>query len=132
VGEALTATGIALTVGKWLLHVGGTNEKRLIALIMVMVAIVGAFMSSTGVVAIFVPIVTTIADKSGLSRSRLMMPLAYGALVSGMMTLIATPPNLIVNSVLATAGLEPFGFFAFTPFGAAILFAAFLLLSRTC
>ena len=124
VGEALSATGIALTVGKWLLHVGGANEKRLIALIMAVVAAVGAFMSSTGIVAIFIPIVVTIADKTGLSRGRLMMPLAYAALISGMMTLIATPPNLIVNGELAAAGLEPFGFFAFTPFGVAILFAA--------
>ena len=124
VGEALATTGIALAIGKWLLHVGGTSEKRLIALIMVVVASVGAFMSSTGIVAIFIPIVVTIADKTGLSRSRLMMPLAFAALISGMMTLIATPPNLIVNGELRAAGLEPFGFFAFTPFGAIILVAA--------
>jgi di/tricarboxylate transporter len=124
VGEALATTGIALTIGKWLLHVGGTSEKRLIALIMVVVASVGAFMSSTGIVAIFIPIVVTIADKTGLSRRRLMMPLAVAALISGMMTLIATPPNLIINAELRAAGLEPFGFFAFTPFGAVILVAA--------
>ena len=124
VGEALATTGIALTIGKWMLHVGGTSETRLIVLIMVVVAAVGAFMSSTGVVAIFIPIVVTIADKAGLSRGRLMMPLAFAALISGMMTLIATPPNLIVNGELRTAGLEPFGFFAFTPFGVAILVAA--------
>lgn len=124
VGEALATTGIALTIGRWLLHVGGASETRLIALIMVVVASVGAFMSSTGIVAIFIPIVVTIADKTGLSRSRLMMPLAFAALISGMMTLIATPPNLIVNGELRGAGLEPFGFFAFTPFGAVILIAA--------
>jgi di/tricarboxylate transporter len=130
VGEALATTGIALTIGKWLLRVGGTSEKRLIALIMVVVASVGAFMSSTGIVAIFIPIVVTIADKTGLSRSRLMMPLAFAALISGMMTLIATPPNLIVNGELRAAGLEPFGFFAFTPFGAVIPVAYMLLVGR--
>lgn len=123
VGEALAATGIALAMGKWLLRVGGTSETRLIALIMVVVAGVGAFMSSTGIVAIFIPIVVTIADKTGLSRGRLMMPLAFAALISGMMTLIATPPNLIINNELRAAGLEPFGFFAFTPFGAVVLVA---------
>lgn len=123
VGEALATTGIALTIGKWLLRVGGTSETRLIALIMVVVAGIGAFMSSTGIVAIFIPIVVTIADKTGLSRSRLMMPLAFAALISGMMTLIATPPNLIVNNELRAAGLEPFGFFAFTPFGVIVLVA---------
>lgn len=123
VGEALVATGIAMTIGKWLLRVGGTSETRLIVLIMVVVAGVGAFMSSTGIVAIFIPIVVTIADKTGLSRRRLMMPLAFAALISGMMTLIATPPNLIVNNELRGAGLEPFGFFAFTPFGAVTLLA---------
>jgi di/tricarboxylate transporter len=124
VGEALAMTGIAFTIGKWLLRVGGTSEKRLIPLIMVVVAAVGAFMSSTGVVAIFIPIVIAIADGTGLSRGWLMMPLAFAALISGMMTLIATPPNLIVNGELRTAGLEPFGFFAFTPFGVVILVAA--------
>lgn len=123
VGEALTTTGIAFTIGKWLLHVGGANEIRLIALLMVVVTLVGSFMSSTGIVAIFIPVVATIADKTGLSRGRLMMPLAFAALISGMMTLIATPPNLIVNGELRTAGLEPFGFFAFTPFGVVVLAA---------
>lgn len=121
VGEALVSTGIAFAIGRWLMRVGGSSETRLIALIMSIVAVIGAFMSSTGIVAIFIPIVLSIAGKTGLPAGRLMMPLGFAALISGMMTLIATPPNLVVNAELRNAGLATFGFFAFTPFGVAIL-----------
>ncbi|TVR96463.1 MAG: SLC13 family permease [Rhodospirillales bacterium] len=121
VGEALATTGIAFSLGDWLMRVGGASQTRLLALLMATVAGIGAFMSSTGIVAIFIPIVLRICRKTGFSRSRLMMPLAFGALISGMMTLIATPPNLVVNAELRRAGLEPFGFFDFTPIGVAVL-----------
>ncbi|TVR83396.1 MAG: SLC13 family permease [Rhodospirillales bacterium] len=121
VGEALATTGIAFSLGDWLMRVGGASQTRLLALLMATVAGIGAFMSSTGIVAIFIPIVLRICRKTGFSRSRLMMPLAFAALISGMMTLIATPPNLVVNAELRRAGLEPFGFFDFTPIGVAVV-----------
>lgn len=121
VGEALVATGIAFSVGEWLMRVGGTSETRLMTLLMVTVGITGAFVSSTGIVAIFIPIAMSIAAKTGVARSRLMMPLSMAALISGMMTLIATPPNLIAADALANEGFEPFGFFEFTPIGLTVL-----------
>ena len=121
IGEGLVTTGIAFAIGDWLMRVGGTNEPRLVCLLMVTVGLAGAFISSTGIVAIFVPIVLTIAAKTGLARSRLMMPVAFAALISGMMTLISTPPNLVVNAELRQQGLEPFGFFDFTPIGLVVL-----------
>ena len=78
-------------------------------------------MSSTGVVAIFIPIVLRIAQNTGTAPSRLMMPLSVAALISGMMTLVATAPNLVVDSELRRSGAEGFEFFSFTPFGVPIL-----------
>ena len=121
VGEALVTTGIAFAVGEWLMRVGGTSETRLVTLLMLTVALSGAFISSTGIVAIFTPIALTIAAKTGVARSRLMMPLSFAALISGMMTLIATAPNLIAAEALEKEGFEPFEFFEFTPIGLAVL-----------
>lgn len=117
VGEGLVRTGVANQVGSWLTRVAGTSETRLLALLMLAVAGLGAFMSSTGVVAIFIPVVLGIAHRLDMGPGRLMMPLAFAALFSGMLTLIATPPNLMVNDALRAAGLQPFGFFTITPIG---------------
>ena len=78
-------------------------------------------MSSTAVVAIFIPVVLRICSNTGTPPSRLMMPLSVAALISGMMTLVATAPNLVVNAELARHGLEGFRFFSFTPFGLPVL-----------
>ena len=126
IGEALVRTGVAQRLGDWLSARAGASEARLIFLLMVIVAGVGSFMSSTGVVAIFIPIVMRIARKAGIPAGRLMMPLSVAALISGMMTLVATAPNLVVHSDLLRQGHEGFGFFAFTPFGVPILVLAIL------
>ena len=121
VGEGLVKTGIAHRMGDWLMRAGGTSETRLMALLMAVVALVGAFMSSTGIVAIFIPVALSIAVRSGIEPGRLMMPLAFAALISGMMSLISTPPNLVVSGALRDFGLAPFGFFDFTPIGLIVL-----------
>jgi di/tricarboxylate transporter len=121
VGEALVTTGIAFAVGEWMMRVGGTSEIRLVTLLMLTVGLAGAFISSTGIVAIFIPIALSIAAKTGVARSRLLMPLSFAALISGMMTLIATAPNLVAAYALEREGFEPFEFFEFTPIGLAVL-----------
>ncbi|WP_439813964.1 SLC13 family permease [Zavarzinia sp. CC-PAN008] len=132
VGEALVRTGVAQKLGDWLVRRAGRSEGRLIALLMISVAGIGAFMSSTGVVAIFVPIVLRIARNAGIAARRLMMPLSMAALLSGMMTLVATAPNLVVHGELVREGQAGFGFFAFTPFGVPLLILAigYMLLAR--
>jgi len=90
VGEALIQTGVAYRVGDRLLKIGGTSEVRLVVLLMIVAALLGSVMSSTGVVAIFIPIVLRIASETGRSPARFLMPVSYGALISGMLTLIAT------------------------------------------
>jgi len=126
IGEALVRTGVTQRLGDWLTARAGASEAKLIFLLMVIVAGVGSFMSSTGVVAIFIPIVLRIARNANIPAGRLMMPLSMAALISGMMTLVATAPNLVVHSELMRQGHDGFGFFAFTPFGVPILVLAVL------
>lgn len=128
IGDGLVRTGVARLLGDWLIAKAGRNEVRLVALLMVVVCGLGATMSSTAVTAIFIPVALRIAQSTGSKPSRLMMPISFAALISGMMTLIATAPNLVINSELVQhlkrAGqTDPTGlhFFSFTPFGVPIL-----------
>ena len=121
VGEGLFKTGIAFAVGDWLMRVAGTNELKLTVMLMLVVAGLSAFMSSTGAVAIFIPIVLSLAAKADIAPSQLLMPISIAALLGGMLTLIGTPPNLIVSTQLEREGLEPFSFFSFAPIGLVIL-----------
>lgn len=120
VGEALLTTGIANRAGSWLLHVGGDSEVRLLLFLLPLVALLSAFMSSTGAVALLIPVVLSVAKKSSLQSGLLFMPLAFCSLIGGMLTLIGTPPNIIVSEQMTQAGLAGFGFFDFTPIGAVI------------
>jgi len=121
IGEGLVRTGVARRLGDWLDAKAGTSESRLLVLLMTAVGGLGSVMSSTAVVAIFIPVVLRIAQNRRMSPGRLMMPLSFAALISGMMTLVATAPNLVVNAELVRQGAEGFSFFSFTPFGAPIL-----------
>ncbi|HDX8615210.1 TPA: SLC13 family permease [Aeromonas dhakensis] len=133
VGEGLVRTGIAYQVGDALVKVAGSSETRMLVLLMVAVATLGAVMSSTGVVAIFIPVVLSVANRMGIPPGRLMMPLGFAGLISGMMTLVATPPNMVVNSELMRHDIHGFGFFGFTPMGVIILVMGilYMLLMRT-
>ena len=131
-GEGLVRTGVAQRVGDWLIARAGRSETRLVILLMLVVSGLGSLMSSTGVVAIFIPIVRRVAQNTDSTPSRLMMPLSVAALISGMTTLVATTPNLVVNGALVRGGSAGFGFFAFTPFGVPILALgiAYMLFAR--
>ncbi len=120
-GEGLVRTGVAQHLGDWLVRKGAGSETRLLILLMLTVAAIGSVMSSTGVVAIFIPIVLRIAMKTGTSPSKLMMPLSMAALLSGTLTLVATTPNLMLHSELIRSGATGFSFFSFTPFGIPLL-----------
>lgn len=132
IGDGLVRTGIAYRLGDWLAARAGNSETRLIVLLMLAVAGLGSVMSSTGVVAIFIPVVLSVAARLHLSPTRLMMPLAFAGLISGMLTLVATPPNLVVHAELLRAELGGFGFFGPTPIGLPILALGigYMLLTR--
>ncbi|MEB5663902.1 SLC13 family permease [Klebsiella pneumoniae] len=121
IGDGLVRTGVATKMGAWLVSVAGNSETKMLIYLMLTVAGLGAFMSSTGVVAIFIPVVLSVSARMKTSPSRLMMPLSFAGLISGMMTLVATPPNLVVNSELLREGLHGFSFFSVTPIGLVVL-----------
>ena len=129
IGEGLVRTGVAQRLGDWLIAKAGRSEIRLIVLLMVVVCGLGATMSSTAVTAIFIPVALRISQSTGIGPSRLMMPLSVAALISGMTTLVATAPNLIVNGELERHGAEGFRFFSFTPFGVPILILGIIYMS---
>ncbi|MEP9957292.1 SLC13 family permease [Klebsiella sp. GG_Kp147] len=121
IGDGLVRTGVATKMGACLVSVAGNSETKMLIYLMLTVAGLGAFMSSTGVVAIFIPVVLSVSARMNTSPSRLMMPLSFAGLISGMMTLVATPPNLVVNSELLREGLHGFSFFSVTPIGLVVL-----------
>lgn len=132
IGEGLVRTGVARRLGDWLDQKAGSSESRMLVLLMLAVAGLGSLMSSTAVVAIFIPVVLRIAKNTGTAPSQLMMPLSVASLISGMLTLVATAPNLVVNSALMRQGAQGFGFFSFTPFGLPVLLLAvvYMLFAR--
>jgi di/tricarboxylate transporter len=132
VGEALVNTGVVHRLGEAVMKFGGGNETRLIVLIMTLAGAIGAFMSSSAIVAMFIPLVLTVARNTGLNSKRMLMPLSVAALTSGMMTLIASSPNMIIESTLRGRDLAPLDFFSWTPFGLAVLAVsiAFMLAAR--
>ncbi len=121
VSGALVDTGLAARVGEWIARVAGGGEVRLISMLMLATALLSAFMSSTGTVAIMLPITMRLAWRNGISPSRLLMPVAFAALMGGTLTIIATPPNLVASQTLADAGYGQLGFFALAPVGLAML-----------
>ena len=126
VGEGLSRTGVAHALGGMLVRHAGGSEVRLLVSLMAVVAILSAFMSSTGAVAVFIPVTFTLARRTGTPVERLLMPLSIAALLGGMLTLIGTPPNLVVSAELQRTGQAPFGFFDFLPVGLAVLVACTL------
>lgn len=117
VGAGLLRTGLAGMAGKLLLKWSGDNELKLFVLLLIIVATVGAFMSNTGTVALMLPIVVSIAMSIQVSPSKFLLPLSYIASMSGLMTLIASPTNLIVSQTLVDNGFDKLGFFSITPIG---------------
>lgn len=128
VGGAIFNTGLAKIIGARLLKLAGNSQTRMFLLVMGATALIGAFVSNTGTVALMLPIVVSMAAASGVSVSRFLMPLAFASSLGGMMTLIGTPPNLVVAEVWEEAGNGPLSFFAFFPAGAVCLVAGTLLL----
>ena len=132
VGAGILRTGLAGMAGNLLLKWSGESEQKLFILLLIIVASVGAFMSNTGTVALMLPIVVSIAVSIKVSPTKFLMPLSYIASMSGLMTLIASPPNLIVSQVLEENGFEKLGFFTITPIGiiATITVITYLVIVR--
>ena len=128
VGGGIFQTGLAKMIGSKVMTLAGNSELRLFLLVMIVTSAIGMFVSNTGTVALMLPIVVSMAAAAGTSSRRLLMPLAFASSMGGMMTLIGTPPNLIVSDTLASAGFEPLGFFSFLPVGLVTLVVGILYL----
>ena len=128
VGGAIFQTGLAKMIGARLLKLAGDSELRLFLLVVGVTSIIGAFVSNTGTVALMLPIVVSIANGAGIGTSRFLMPLAFASSMGGMMTLIGTPPNLVIEETLTNAGFERLTFFSFLPAGIVCLIIGTLLL----
>lgn len=128
VGGAIFNTGLAKIIGAQLIKLSGDSPMRLFLLVMAGTALIGAFVSNTGTVALMLPIVVSMAATSGAQSSRLLMPLAFASSMGGMLTLIGTPPNLVIAEVWEEAGNEPLSFFTFLPGGLICVTAGTLLL----
>ena len=128
VGGAIFQTGLAKMISSRILKLAGTSEIRLFLLVMLVTSVIGAFVSNTGTVALMLPIVVSLAMSAGMNPSRLLMPLAFASSMGGMMTLIGTPPNLVIQNTLTSAGLEPLSFFSFLPVGIVCVIVGTLVL----
>jgi di/tricarboxylate transporter len=119
--EGLTRTGIADIIGRQVMKLGGRREFSMILVIMITGAVLSAFMNNIGVAALMLPVVVDVARRTRIPASRLLMPLAYSTLLGGLMTMIGTPPNLLISESLKRFGFEPFKLFDFTPIGGAVM-----------
>ena len=128
VGGGIFQTGLAKMIGSKVMSLAGNSETKMFLLVMLVTGTIGAFVSNTGTVALMLPIIVSMAAGAGKSPRRFLMPLAFASSMGGMMTLIGTPPNLIVSDTLANAGFAPLSFFSFLPVGLVILGVGILFL----
>ena len=128
VGGGIFQTGLAKMIGSKVMTLAGDSETRMFLLVMLVTGTIGAFVSNTGTVALMLPIVVSMSASAGRSPRRFLMPLAFASSMGGMMTLIGTPPNLIVCDTLESAGYEPLSFFSFLPVGLIILAVGIIVL----
>lgn len=128
VGGAIMQTGLAKLTGNKLMALSHGNEAVAFVLVMLVTSFIGAFVSNTGTVALMMPIVMSMASASGIRSSRLLMPLAFAGSLGGMLTLIGTPPNLVIDEALTEAGYQPLSFFAFFPVGAIVIAIGIIVL----
>ena len=117
VGGAIFQTGLAKKISGKMMNLAGNSELSLFLLVMLVTAFIGAFVSNTGTVALMLPIVASLAARARMNVSRLLIPLAFSSSLGGMLTLIGTPPNLVIQETLVEAGYEPLSFFSFAPVG---------------
>lgn len=138
VGGGIFQTGLAKMIGGRIIKLAGKSEAKLLILVMLVTSFIGAFVSNTGTVALMLPIVVSMAVYAGTSSRRLLMPLAFASSMGGMMTLIGTPPNMIIQEVLHNYNLDlaaqgkatfpEISFFTFLPVGLIVLAVGLLYL----
>lgn len=117
VGGAILQTGLAKAASQKIMKLAAGSDIRMFLLVVTVTAVIGAFISNTGTVALMMPIVVSMAAQANMRPGRLLMPLAFASSLGGMLTLIGTPPNLVIQQALTGAGYQPLGFFSVFPVG---------------
>lgn len=128
ISGAITQTGLAKTLSTKLLQTAGDNELKLFILTMILAAVLGSFMSNAGTATLLLPIVFSMTREANLSARRFLMPMAFAASMGGMITLIGTPPVLIVSTTLVEYGYPELGFFTVLPIGIILLIVGLFFL----
>ena len=121
VSAALLHTGVADVIAGRVHKIIGNRETLLIIAIMIVAGVLSAFMNNIAAVAVLLPAVASICKKTEIPPSRLFIPLSFGAILGGTMTLVGTPPNILAGDILREKGLESFSLFDFTPLGMILL-----------
>jgi di/tricarboxylate transporter len=121
ISAALARTGVANILGRQLLRIAGERQTSLVVTIMLTAGLLSSVMNNIGVAAMMLPVVMDISRRTRVPPSKLLMPLALGALMGGLTTLIGTPPNILASEALREQGLAPFRLLDFTAPGALIL-----------
>lgn len=130
ISGGLYQSGVADRLAQAMLRLAGEDELRLLIVIMFTAGVMSAFMNNIGAVAILLPAVVSISRQMNIPPSKLLMPLAFAALLGGNMTLIGTPPNILASAILQEyGGIEPFRFFDFLPMGLIVLAAGVIYMT---
>ncbi len=118
---ALTRTGVVEGLGRRIIQRTGNQHKRMYLVVMIAAAVISSFISNTAATALFVPIVIGLAKSTKTSSSKLLMPLAFAAILSSSVTLVASSTNIVVSGLMMQSGLAPLGMFELTLVGIPIL-----------
>lgn len=118
---ALVRTGVVEMTGRWIMQYSGDSPDRALNVVTVAAATLSAFMSNTASTAFFLPIVIGLAHRAKVSASKLLMPLAFAAILASSVTLIATSTNIVVSGLMTQSGMEPLGMFELAPAGLPIV-----------
>lgn len=129
ISGGLAKVGIANIIGRQVIRFSGKGEIRLIAMIMLTSGLLSGIMNNIGVAALMLPVVMDIARTTGRPPSKLLIPLAYGTLLGGMITQIGTPPNILISSALAENNLYAFEMFDYTPIGLLVTIAGVVFMA---
>ncbi len=127
VGGGIFQTGLAKQISGQLLKLAGKSETKLLITVMLATAFLGTFVSNTGTVAVMLPIVVSLAMSADINPAKLLMPLAFASSLGGTLTLIGTPPNMVIREALSNANIVELSFFSFTPIGLVCLVIGFAL-----
>lgn len=127
VSEGLDSTGVTTWAGQQLATAAGTGKRRLIALVMLLVALLTALISVNGAVAALLPMVVVLAVRSRQSPSQMLIPLAFGAHAGSLLVLTGTPVNVLISGLASDAGVGPIGFFEFGLVGVPLVVGTILI-----